>query len=240
MPSAPPSVALALVVHGCGIAKHASRSTTATALASERCASRSSHPSGSPFPPTGYGGIELVVSLLADGLVDAGHDVTLFASGRLAHQGEARLADAPSRPTRASSATPGTTRIHALVVVPAGRRLRRRARPRRASSGRSAARCCAATRPSCTRCTVRGPSRTACSTRSLAQHVHLVAISDAQRADNLDVPYAGTVHNGIDLVVVPVPRRQGRRPRVHRARRTPTRDRRRRSRSRAAPACRCR
>jgi glycosyltransferase involved in cell wall biosynthesis len=34
-----------------------------------------------PVPPTGYGGIELVVSLLADGLVDAGHDVTLFASG---------------------------------------------------------------------------------------------------------------------------------------------------------------
>jgi glycosyltransferase involved in cell wall biosynthesis len=34
-----------------------------------------------PVPPTGYGGIELVVSLLTDGLVDAGHDVTLFASG---------------------------------------------------------------------------------------------------------------------------------------------------------------
>jgi glycosyltransferase involved in cell wall biosynthesis len=34
-----------------------------------------------PVPPTGYGGIELVVSLLADGLVDAGHEVTLFASG---------------------------------------------------------------------------------------------------------------------------------------------------------------
>ena len=32
-------------------------------------------------PPTGYGGIELIVSLLADGLVDAGHEVTLFASG---------------------------------------------------------------------------------------------------------------------------------------------------------------
>jgi glycosyltransferase involved in cell wall biosynthesis len=32
-------------------------------------------------PPTGYGGIELVVSLLADGLVKAGHEVTLFASG---------------------------------------------------------------------------------------------------------------------------------------------------------------
>jgi glycosyltransferase involved in cell wall biosynthesis len=34
-----------------------------------------------PVPPLGYGGIEWVVSLLADGLVDAGHDVTLFASG---------------------------------------------------------------------------------------------------------------------------------------------------------------
>lgn len=32
-------------------------------------------------PPSGYGGIEWVVSLLADGLVDAGHEVTLFASG---------------------------------------------------------------------------------------------------------------------------------------------------------------
>jgi glycosyltransferase involved in cell wall biosynthesis len=34
-----------------------------------------------PVPPTGYGGIEWVVALLADGLVAAGHDVTLFASG---------------------------------------------------------------------------------------------------------------------------------------------------------------
>jgi glycosyltransferase involved in cell wall biosynthesis len=34
-----------------------------------------------PVPPSGYGGIEWVVSLLADGLVTAGHDVTLFASG---------------------------------------------------------------------------------------------------------------------------------------------------------------
>jgi glycosyltransferase involved in cell wall biosynthesis len=32
-------------------------------------------------PPDGYGGIEWVVSLLADSLADAGYDVTLFASG---------------------------------------------------------------------------------------------------------------------------------------------------------------
>jgi glycosyltransferase involved in cell wall biosynthesis len=34
-----------------------------------------------PVPPEAYGGTERVVALLAEGLVDAGHDVTLFASG---------------------------------------------------------------------------------------------------------------------------------------------------------------
>jgi hypothetical protein len=33
------------------------------------------------IPPPGYGGTELVVSLLTEGLVRRGHDVTLFASG---------------------------------------------------------------------------------------------------------------------------------------------------------------
>lgn len=34
-----------------------------------------------PVPPDRYGGIEAIVQLLADGLMDAGVDVTLFASG---------------------------------------------------------------------------------------------------------------------------------------------------------------
>jgi glycosyltransferase involved in cell wall biosynthesis len=34
-----------------------------------------------PIPPQGYGGIEAVVAMLVDGLVDRGHDVTLIASG---------------------------------------------------------------------------------------------------------------------------------------------------------------
>jgi hypothetical protein len=31
------------------------------------------------IPPSGYGGIEWVVALLADGLTDRSHEVTLFA-----------------------------------------------------------------------------------------------------------------------------------------------------------------
>jgi glycosyltransferase involved in cell wall biosynthesis len=34
-----------------------------------------------PIPPQNYGGIEFVVSLLTEGLVERGHEVTLFASG---------------------------------------------------------------------------------------------------------------------------------------------------------------
>jgi glycosyltransferase involved in cell wall biosynthesis len=34
-----------------------------------------------PVPPEAYGGTERVVALLADGLVEAGHEVTLYASG---------------------------------------------------------------------------------------------------------------------------------------------------------------
>ncbi len=50
-------------------------------------------------PPIGYGGIEWVVSLLADGLADAGHDVTLFASGdsRTKAKLSAVFPEAPSR-----------------------------------------------------------------------------------------------------------------------------------------------
>ena len=39
---------------------------------------------------------------------------------------------------------------------------------------------------------------------AVAEHVHLVAISDAQRADNPEVAYLGTVHNGIDLTSYPM------------------------------------
>jgi glycosyltransferase involved in cell wall biosynthesis len=34
-----------------------------------------------PVPPTRYGGIEWIVALLADGLAERGHEITLFASG---------------------------------------------------------------------------------------------------------------------------------------------------------------
>src|SRR4051794_38681362 len=152
-----------------------------------------------PVPPAGYGGIELVVSLLADGLVDGGHDVTLFASG--GSQTKATLVSSlehPPDPTplgnpwidgyhalttylQIQTDTFDVVHDHARVVGPG----------------------CAAmllNNPPVVH-TLHGPwtDHTRLFYSTAARHIHLVAISEAQRANNPDVPYQGTVYNGIDL-----------------------------------------
>ena len=89
-----------------------------------RCEIAARLPVWFPVPPTGYGGIERSSALLADGLVDAGHDVTLFASGdsqtqaqleSVFHDGAERadrahvLGDAALACTRSSSAPTSST-----------------------------------------------------------------------------------------------------------------------------------
>ena len=191
-----------------------------------------------PVPPTGYGGIELVVSLLADGLVDAGHDVTLFASGGSRLEGQARLADGrAARPARARQRL--VRRVPRAVVVPAGRRLRRRARPRRdrrADLRRDAA---AAIRPSSTRCTDRGRRRRGSSTASR----RCTCISSRSATRNAPtIPTSRTSARCTTASISTRTRTASKRTTSSSTSgaRTPTRDRRRRSRSPAAPGCRCR
>lgn len=154
-----------------------------------------------PVPPKGYGGIELVVALLADGLVDAGHDVTLFASGGSTTKAKL-VSPLEVAPEPHLLGNPWYDAYHALaaylhaeefdvvhdhaaVVGPVlGALLRGR--------------------PPVVH-TLHGPWTEP--TRLLyslaADYVHLVAISEAQRNDNLDVRYAATVYNGIDLDAYP-------------------------------------
>src|SRR5215208_2271573 len=72
-------------------------------------------PAWFPVPPTRYGGIEAVVSLLADGLVEAGHNVTLFASGdsRSPAKLVSAFAEAPSSRIGMASAD----LLHALTCL---------------------------------------------------------------------------------------------------------------------------
>jgi len=159
-------------------------------------------PAWFPVPPPGYGGIELVVSLLADGLTDAGHDVTLFACG--GSRTRARLAvTLPEPPDPAEIGNPWIDATHAASAY---------------------ARCggfdvvhdhAAVAGPACGAMlrdgppvvhTLHGPwtpqSRNFYA--QVADRLGLVAISDAQRADNPSVPYLATVHNGIDVEAYPL------------------------------------
>ena len=183
----------------------------------------------------GYGGIELVVSLLADGLVDAGHDVTLFATG--GSRTKARLVSPMSEPPAPQDlGNPWFDAFHALssYLQVGGFDL---VHDHAGIVGPVCGALLGGDPPVVH--TLHGPwteqNRPLYSL--LSRHVHLVAISDAQRATNLDVPYAGTVHNGIDVAAY-----------TYRARRsaasstsgapTPTRARKRRSPSPGTPGCR--
>ena len=63
-------------------------------------------PVATPVPPAAYGGAEAVVGALADGLVDDGHDVTLFATGDSQTKATliAPLDEPPTRPGRRTNA----------------------------------------------------------------------------------------------------------------------------------------
>jgi len=74
----PSSDALALDVHGCGIEPFWPTGRVGRDHSVMRIAQIA--PPWFTVPPTGYGGIELVVALLTEKLVDRGHDVVLFAS----------------------------------------------------------------------------------------------------------------------------------------------------------------
>ena len=152
-------------------------------------------------PPPSYGGIELVVSLIADGLVDRGHDVTLFASGGSRTKGTlvSPLEETPKLADMGVSVIDDT--IHTMspylqadefdvihdhsAFGPAFGAL---------LNGK----------PPVVR-TLHGPwSNEACRFHAaLDGRVHLVAISESQASLNPDLSYAGVVYNGLDLDVYP-------------------------------------
>ena len=154
-----------------------------------------------PVPPTGYGGIELVVSLLTDGLARDGYDVTLFASGG-SRSPAAIVSPLPEPPDPRKLGDTWYDAFHALsaylragdfdvihdhagVVGPVLGSLLHGHPP--------------------VIHTLHGPwtPESRLLYELVGQHVHLVAISDAQRRDGGDIRHLGTVHNGIDISKYP-------------------------------------
>lgn len=147
-------------------------------------------------PPKGYGGIEWVVALLADGLVEAGHDVTLFATGD--SRTKARL-------EYVFEEAPGSKAINDIVLDTTHTLLSLRdARERfdvlHVHSPYSALAASVETGVPTVH-TLHGsfvPEITRLYS-FVADRAWFVAISEAQRGFNESLRYAGVVYNGIDM-----------------------------------------
>jgi glycosyltransferase involved in cell wall biosynthesis len=151
-------------------------------------------------PPKGYGGIEWVVALIADGLVDRGHDVTLFATGdsRTKAKLEYAFAEAPG-PKFINS--PWHDTVHTLVAYREPERfdLYHVHSPWSAlAAGVHSGRPLVHTRHG----SFTPEMRTLYGESS--DQAWFVAISEAQRSHMPELRYAGVVYNGIDLSLYPL------------------------------------
>jgi glycosyltransferase involved in cell wall biosynthesis len=148
------------------------------------------------IPPEGYGGIEWVVALLADGLTDRGHDVTLFAPP--GSQTKARLVSPLEvEPPADAVGDPWLEASHAMTAYEDHGEfdlLHDHMGPVGVSIG--------AVTGSCTVHTLHGPftEQTSRLYSRIARQHWFVAISKRQRAlSPPDLRWAGVVYNGIPL-----------------------------------------
>lgn len=159
-----------------------------------------------PVPPPAYGGIELVVDLLAEGLVARGHDVTLFAAPGSTSSARV-VTPLPDPPDPADLGDAWWEARHALAAF-----LDEAAvdviHDHTGAIGASLAAMRSDGPPVVH--TLHGPWTGA--SRGLYGLVHervaLVAISEAQRAANPGIRYAGVVHNGVDVSTLPFTERK--------------------------------
>lgn len=160
-----------------------------------------------PVPPVGYGGIERVVSLLADGLAEAGHDVTLFASGDSFTKAELASVydEAPS--AEIGKTTPELR--HALACYERADEfdiVNDHSGPLAAALG--------AVSPTPVVHTVHGPltgepGELYVTLSKVAPEVGLISLSLNQRKPQPDLPWVATCPNALDLDAYPVHTERG-------------------------------
>jgi glycosyltransferase involved in cell wall biosynthesis len=152
------------------------------------------------IPPKGYGGIEWVVALLADGLVDSGHDVTLYATGDSVTKAKLEyfFAEAPG-PKHINDIYMDT--MHSLVAF---------SRPEdfdviHVHGVYTALATAVATGVPIVH-TVHGSFTPMMRDiySAIGERAWFVAISEAQRAFMPELQYAGVVYNGIDVDLYPL------------------------------------
>ena len=146
-------------------------------------------------PPGGYGGIEVLCADLVDALVERGHDVLLVGAGDHGTKGRFAATGPTADATRVGQGMPEM--LHAAAVAT----IIEEADVDVVHDHTAAGPLLAFGRPEPTIVTAHGPVQGELGEyyRRLAPGVHLVAISDAQRAAAPDLPWAGTVPNAVDV-----------------------------------------
>ena len=152
-----------------------------------------------PLPPKGYGGIEQVVSLLTEGLVGAGHDVTLFASGD--SETRARLSYVFARAPREHIARAGHLEvIHGLEAYTLARDFDL-IHDHDGLASRAMGALVHRLVGTPVVATLHGPADQVTQEilGSLRDSLRCIAISDYQRLGFPDLHFVGTVYNAIDI-----------------------------------------
>ena len=154
-----------------------------------------------PVPPPGYGGIESMLAEEVDGLVRRGHDVCLVGSGApgtSAQRFEAVYDDPPT--ARLGEALPEV--LHAAEAARVVGDLRPDVVHDHSLAGPLVAPRHGAPTVVTTHGIVVGENGRYLA--ALGPHAHLVAISDAQRRLAPRLPWAGRVHNAVDVTSFPM------------------------------------
>ena len=157
------------------------------------------------LPPRGYGGLEMICSALIDGLVDRGHDVTLFGAGTKT----ATKADFVSTTKELQYPRLGETmpdvlhaaRVNRLLATGDFDVIHDHTTPGALAGGRVA---------TPTVVTVHGAvdGEFGDYYEAIGDAVRLIAISHSQRAVRPGLPWIATVHNGIKVTDEPIPERR--------------------------------
>ncbi|GAA1786943.1 glycosyltransferase family 4 protein [Luedemannella flava] len=148
------------------------------------------------MPPTGYGGLEMIASALVDGLVERGHDVTLFGAGERTGTKATFVSTTPTlQYARLGETLPDVlhvARVHRLIAAGDFDIVHDHTAPGPLTAGRL-------TTP--TVLTVHGgvDGELGDYYEAVGDTIRLIAISHSQRRKRTTLPWIATVHNGLTV-----------------------------------------
>jgi glycosyltransferase involved in cell wall biosynthesis len=153
-------------------------------------------------PPEGYGGIEWIISILTDGLVDRGHDVTLYAPGNSATKAHLR---APFDYPVSLGGRDFYDAVHPVAIQTMSAFLEADRYDVIHDHTGAVAACLGALSDTPVLHTLHGPFDPDVRRlfRMIADEIYFNSISDSQRSGCPELNYVGTIYNAVEVETYP-------------------------------------